>query len=124
MKPSNRVRVFYEGDPMTARVELIVMGDDGIEAVYDIPAEAVTVHFAAGKRSSCVLLIGETFVTVHSEGPIDALLEERLRRVANLPKMVAFEMTPGETTHFELPPFDNEPVTKVETPNPKARKKR
>jgi hypothetical protein len=80
-RPANRIRVFYEGDPLSARVELLVMGDDGIQAVHDIPVESVSVYLSS-VGASCILGIGGQYVTVHAEGAVDHPREERMWRLA------------------------------------------
>ncbi len=145
LRPSNRLRIFYEGEPEGARVELIVMGDDGIESVHDVPFDAVTVHLASRGRARIVLDVGDEFVTVHAEGDVDNLKEQLLERIVRLPPAVTFGIGKppiekrigvnaqaggictgcGELLSQEsvLAGVEHECITKTDTPKAKERKR-
>jgi hypothetical protein len=83
VRPANQVRVVYDGEPIAARGELIVTGDDGIETVHDIPYESLNLYATPG-GARLILKIDGAFITAHAEGPIEYLAEQMLTNVAKL----------------------------------------
>jgi hypothetical protein len=85
-KPANRIRLAYDCDPLTARVELVVMTDDGREEAHDIPCSEAMIYLASDGTSSVILKISEAYLTAHVAGEVDGLLREKLLQAAKLPR--------------------------------------
>lgn len=121
VRPVNRVRVVYDGEPISARVELIVCNDDGTETVHDIPCEEA-LFYASPKSSRLVLKIDGAFVTTHIEGSIDHLAEHQLLAVARLdPVAHGWGTKPETIAQEESAPLTADDI-KTQPGRPKAKK--
>lgn len=83
-KPSNRVRVVYDGDSLSGRVELLVMDEDGVEHVHDIPCESAMLYVGA-RGSRIILGIEGQYATAHIEGDVDNMQMDRMLSLCRTP---------------------------------------
>lgn len=86
LMPMNRIRVVYDGDPISARVELLVQTDRG-EEVHDVPFDSMNLYVDGRGKTRLAVTIGEEHISAQIVGPIDTLAEQKLMSVAKLPRM-------------------------------------
>ena len=87
MRPFNRVRIVYDGDPVATRVELVSFDDRGGELVHDIPVESFSLLATCDGSKLVLVLPGGGSFEVHATGDVAehdlAALREASERLNN-----------------------------------------